>query len=199
MAEKSDKGYIKNKYFDSDVNANDLYYTNRVRKLEMEQLYDKMLERAIKAVIRSYNKGMSSLQYDIPMYNSSNANYDYISAICHIIRGLRQRNFYVRYVKPNCLLIDCSDIDANKEKMKEELFLEYEHRKTELLVQSNGHMAPKAKRNRDKNANEIIDSIDNIPLPLLLEYDNKPTVTHNKAIVKPTPTSTSTSKNVTIH
>jgi hypothetical protein len=80
----------------------------------------------------------------------------------------------VRYVKPNCLLIDCSDIDANKEKMKEELFLEYEHNKTQLLLQSNGHIAPKATRNRDKNVNEIVDSVDKVPIPLLLEYGTQP-------------------------
>lgn len=163
--------------FDSDVNANDLYYTNRVRKLEMEQVYEKMLDRSIKAVVRSYNKGMNSLQYDIPMSNSGYDNYNYKSALCHIIKGLRQRNFYVRYVKPNCLIIDCSDIDANKDKMKEELFLEYEHRKTEILVEKNGHMASKATRNRDKNVNEIVESIDKIPVPLLLTDGIPKTVT----------------------
>lgn len=156
------------------INANDLYYTNRVRKLETEQLYEKMLQRAIKTIIRSYNKGMSSLQYDIPMYNSSNASYNYKSAICYIIKELRQRNFYVRYVKPNYLLIDCSDIDANKEQMKEELFLEYEHSKTQQLLQSNGHVAPKATRNRDKNVNEITDSVNKVSIPLLLEYSTVP-------------------------
>lgn len=162
------------------LNANDLYYTNLIRKEELNEEYNKIMNDCNEQIISAYQKNRNSIQFEVPNKRRNIVNYNMVECICHIMIEQRKKNFYVRYIEPNFLYIEFSDKEKEAEYKNKQKFLMYESLKSMNMIRQHKTLSSLSITNRAKNNDELLDynNIDKIPM---LEYnkgntDNRPKI-----------------------
>lgn len=137
-----------------EIQANDLYYTDYHRRLELEDYYRNILKEILQKITLNYKNKRNITYYNIPEVKPSIPDYNLTDAVLYLITALRKKRFYVRYSYPNLLIINSKDLDAQRDQLNKQKYLLYEHMKTEQLLKKNGHLNPVVEYNKEKNTDE---------------------------------------------
>ena len=124
----------------------DLHYNNLLKDLQIKKIYEKItddlfrkIERANETIKRDFT------EFKVPYNYMGAKDYNFSECLCHIIFTLRKAGFYVRYQAPNSLFICWPDYEKLEKERRKIKFLEYEHKKSQALLQLEGTLRPKAK------------------------------------------------------
>lgn len=138
-----------------DIEANDLYYTNKVNDLKKEIEYESILDDCLRIIVKEYSKSKSGIVFEVPKFRRQVEGYDLADCVCFMILSLRKKGFYVRYTQPNYLFIGIKDINKEKERVKKMKFLCYEHLKTCNLLNESKTLMIEYDDNKMKNRDEL--------------------------------------------
>jgi hypothetical protein len=140
-----------------EITANDLYYTNMLREIDLEDTYNKIFADINQKIKRAFGKHRDHIIYQVPKSKYKIENYNCYDCCAYLIQKLRKNGYYVRYYEPNNLYIELRDVEKEKEDIKKLKFLLYEDLKTKKILQENGSIRSQALLYNEINKNEVID------------------------------------------
>lgn len=164
------------------VNANDLYYTNLMREERLKEEYENILEICCKTIVQAFGKKKKSIIFEVPLTRKIE-DYNVLLCSTYLLLELRKRGFYVRFLMPNKIWIEIRDIENEEKYKKQILFLLYEDRKTNKILDDHGDLFTKNKINHTKNENELLDyhTFDHVNShQLLIDYQNDQTIINDQ-------------------
>lgn len=112
------------------VRANELYYTNILKKMELQKKYNMITQKCYDEIKNAAYFGKDYCFFCVPFYIYNFPDYDIGYFIRSLTLELRKNDYWVSFIIPNTLFISWVDIKKLIDKREIRTFLKNETEKT---------------------------------------------------------------------